>query len=59
MRKDMWACYDGMPQLVSTVSLTDWYGNALRTISKMFVFFHGDYFLLQPGFATTARNSGK
>ena len=36
-----------MPQHVSTVSPTDWYGTAVRTISYLFVFSHRDALLLR------------
>ena len=36
--------WDGIPQLVSAVSLTGWYDIAMRTISYLFVFCHQDAF---------------
>ena len=39
---------DGLPQLINTVSLADWYHTAVRTISYLFVFSHRDAFLFRP-----------
>ena len=37
-----------IPQLVSTVSPTDWYDTAVRTISYLLAFSHRAVFLLHP-----------
>lgn len=37
-----------MPQLVGTVSPTDWYDTVVRTMLYLFVLSHRDTFLLQP-----------
>ena len=42
-----------IPPLVSTVSPTDRYGTAVRTILYLFVFSHRDALLLQPVFVAT------
>ena len=50
---------NGIPQLVSTVSLRDWYDTALDTISHFVCVLPSRCFLVTACFVTTNRTPGK